>query len=401
LRGFLFKSFVVVAIVAALVAPAAWAKSGSRVRLSVLPLPASVIGPAAKSLPLERAGSGVLTSSGNMVNTAACDGMPVAPNCSFGHTQPAGTYLEKLGYIGGYVLDYGLGSSGGAGVTEVRTSVDEYQTRPGAKKGLAFWKEYDPSIGLWVGNGLSVSVEKEKVAAVGGTRFAFLVGYSDANIAPLYGVDEQFTEGRYQADVTVWAGSAGAAEKLAPALAKKLDERIKRALAGKLHAKPVKLPPRQKAGPPPGGPDLSQLALKTTDIGGNPTLFDDNYWVGPPLSQFTVSEFHVLFLPAGPYRAVDQEIQWFATANQASFEADFDAASLDQYQDPLDLSSLGDGARGAVDNSGGEGYAELVFSSGQLEELLVVEGDNAIQTSAVQNIAQKVASYINTAGLGS
>jgi hypothetical protein len=404
LRGFLFKGFVVVALIAAVLVPLASAKSGARVKLSVLPLPKSALGPAAETLRLQRAGSGVLVDSGNEAGKLAIGGMPVTPNASFGFTFPAGPYLDKLGWISGYVLDYGLGASGGAGVTEVRTGVDQYKTRADARKGLALWKQSDPTISHWVGSGFAVSVAQEKVAAVGGRRFAFLVGFSDANITPLYGVDEQFTEGRYEADVTVWAGSAAAATQLAPRLAQKLDARIKQALAGRLHARPVKLPPKQKAAPPPGGPDLSQLALKPTDMNGKATAFVDNYWVGGPLSAFTVSEFYANLIPAGEFTALGQQIQWFATANQASFEADFDAAFLDQYQHPLDLSSLGDGARGAVENGGSgdsTGYAELVFSSGQLEEFLFFNSDKAIQTTDVQNVAQKVADYINAAGLGS
>ncbi len=380
--------------------PVASARSGPRVTLSVLPLPANVIGPAAKSLPLERGDSGSF-DSGRKFRAADCAGMPVAPNCAFGYAVPSGSYLEKLGFIGGYALDYGGGASGGAGVTEVRTSVAEYKTGGGANKALAFSRQLDPLIRAAVGNGLSVSAKKRTVAAVGDRRFAFLVRYSAANIAPLYGVDEQFTEGPVQADVTVWAGSAAAAEKLAPKLAKKLDARIGRAQAGKLHAAPVKLPPKQKAGPN-GGPDLSQLALQTSDLTGQVTALAHNYHVGGPLSSFAVSGFWANFIPAGQFQTLSQQIQWFATANQASFNADFAAAFLDLYNDPLDLSSLGDGARGAVDNQNGGGEATLVFSSGQLEEsIMIFSSTSAVQSSDVEGIAQKVANYIDTAGLGS
>jgi hypothetical protein len=401
MKALSLKLTAAAAVFAVVFVPAVSAKSSVRVKLSVLPLPKSAIGPAARSLPLERAGSGVLTNGGSSgVDKIDVAGMSVTPNRSFGHTFASTQYLEKLGRIRGYVLDYGLGASGGAGVTEVRTGVDEYRTRADAKQALELWKRFDPTIKIWVGNGLSVSVTKEQVAAVGGRRFAFLVGYSATNIRPLYGVDEQFTEGRYQADVTVWAGNAAAAGKLAPTLAKKLDARIKRALAGTLHAKPVKLPPRQKPRRSPGSPDLSKLALQTTDVPGQATAFVHNYVAGSPLSSFTVSEYWVNFIPAGAFNFFEQQIQWFATANQARFQADFDAAFLDRYEYPLDLSSLGDGARGAVDDHG-SGCATLVFSSGRLEELIDFSSDNPIQTSDAQTIAQKAANYIDTAGLGS
>lgn len=392
---------VFAALAATVVVPAASARPRLPVKLSILPLPKSALGSAGRSLALERAGSGVLVNGkGNLLNKLFAGSLPVTPNCSFGHISL--TRESSLsGRISGYVLDYGLGASGGVGVTEIRTGVDRFKTRADANKGLTFWKRNDGMVGVWVGSGLSVTVRKEKVAAVGGGRFAFLVSYRAANIKPLYGVDEQFTKGRYEADVTVWAGTAAAAENLAPRLAKRLERRLELALAGKLHAKPVKLPPRQKPGPPPGGPDLSQLALKTTDMNGPATAYAHNYLVGGPLSAFTVSEFYATFFPAGKVDALGQQIEWFTTANQASFQADFDSTFFDQFQQSLDLSSLGDGARGAVDNSGGDGYAELVFSSGQLEELVIFNSSNTIQTADVQKIAQKVASYIDAAGLGS
>ena len=265
MKGLPFKGFVVAALTAAVLVPAASAKPGEGTtsscltwtcqsrRLSVMPLPASVIGSAAKSLRLQH-DSGVLYESG----------LPVTPNRAY---IPVGPGLDQLGWLSGYALDYGIGASGGAGVTEVRTSVDLYTTRAGAKKGLAFWRSNDRRVTLAAGGGLVITSREEKVAPVGGRPVAFLVGYSAANIAPLFGVDEQFTEGRYEADVSVWAGTAAAATSLAPHLAKKLDARIKLALAGRLHAKPVKLPAKQKAEQAPGGPDLAPLVLKPTDVG--------------------------------------------------------------------------------------------------------------------------------------
>jgi hypothetical protein len=407
LKGLLFRGLALAMLVAAVVVPASAARSRApRVRLSVLPLAASAVGSAARSLPLERAGSGVLDNGvGNLVGKVVVDsGLAVTPNASFPHGVYVGSYLEKLGRISGYALDYGLGASGGEGITEVRTSVDEWRTPAAAGKGLALWNAADRLVTKYeyMGDGLSIALRKQKVARVGSRRFAFLVGYHAANIAPLYGLDEQFTRDRYEADVTVWAGTAAAAEQLAPKLAKKLDARIRRALVGKLRAKPVELPAKQKPGPPPGGPDLGQLALQTADLSGKATAFAHNYWVGGPLSAFAVSDYYATFIPAGRFASLGQEIQWFATPNQASFQADVDAAFFDR--NPLDLSGVGDGARGELANGGSgdtSGYAELVFSSGRLEELLAFDSDTAIQASDLQNIARKVASYIDAAGLGS
>lgn len=397
------RGLAIVGIVAAaVVVPAASARAKPRVALRLLPLPKSAIGPAARSLRLQH-DSGVLVNGvgNNAGKLVVGSGFTLTPNASFAHALYSGHDLAKVGRISGYALDYGLGASGGTGVTEVRTSVDEYRTPADAKKGLGLWRKTERSVLQYDRGGLSISLRKERAAAVGGSRFAFLVGYAAANIAPLFGLDEQFTAGRYEADVTVWAGTATAAEKLAPRLARKLHARIARALAGRLHARPVKLPRRQKAGRAPDGPDLSQLALQTTDLTGKAAAIANRYWVGHPLSAFAVSEYSVILIPAGEFNSLSQEIQWFATANQASLESDFDAAFFGA--DPLDLSSLGDGARGVVVNGGsgdGTGYAELVFSSGRLEELLTFSGNDALGASDVETIAEKLASRIDAAGLG-
>lgn len=396
MKGLLTRGLAVAALVAAIVVPGASAKSGARVNVALLPLPASAIDPAAKSLALQYGSSGVVSNGGPNKKIYVGSGLPVTPNRSF---VPTGPVFAKLGRVTGYTLDYGLGASGGAGIDEVSTSVDLYKTSADAKKGLAFWKSDDRRVTQYAGGGLAIAIKAEKVAPVGRARFAFLVGYSAPNIFGLIGADEQFTEGRYEADVTVWAPTVPAATRLASTLAKRLDERIKRALTGRLHAKPVKLPAKPKAGPAPGGPDLAPLGLKTTDVDSQATAFTQNYWVGPPLSVFALSEYRVLMLPAGRYDFFDQDIEWYPTANQASFMADFEAALFGKYS--LDLSSLGDGARGALANDSSGGIAELVFSSGRLHEFIYFAGSSAIPASEVQNIAHTAASYINAAGLGS
>ena len=393
MTGLTVKGLGVAALIAVVAVPAASARSAERVRLSVLPLPASSLGSAAESLPLQP-GSGVLTNKGLVRGRFFVYGAPVTPNRSF---DPTGNPRHKHGRISGYVLDYGLGASGGAGITEVRTSVDEYKTSGGAEKGLTFLKQDDLGITQWVGSGLSVAIKKQKVAAVGSERFAFFVGYRAANIAPLFGLDEQFTEGRYQADVTVWAGTAAAVKQLAPTLARKLDARIKQALAGRLHAQPVQLPPIPKAGPPPGGPDLAPLGLQTSDLGAQATDLTRMYM--PLLSRLALSDYTVVMAPAGPLSQLQQQILWYPTANQASLSADFDAAFF--RKDSLDLSSVGDGARGVFSYNSKVGQGLLVFSSGALEEYIFFNSKRALTTAQVESIAQTVANHINSAGLGS
>lgn len=397
MQRLLSRGLAIVLITAAVAVPAASARSSAGAQLSALPLPRSVIGRAAKSLPLEP-DSGVASNRGPVER-----GLLLTPTHSL--AAPAATRGRDFGRVGGYVLDYGLGASGGAGVTEVWTSVDEYKARGGAKEGLAFWKFYDrlppPHDDTGV-PALTVVHKPEKVAAVGSRRFAFFVGFRAANIAPVFGLDEQFTEGRYEAEVLVWAGSAAAAKTLAPRLAAKLDARIRQAVEGKLHVSPVKLPTQQEPGPPEGGPDLGPLALRTSDLNGPARLLGQAYrvdWFNPT----ALSDLEVAMNPAGPFGQIVQKIEWCPTANQASFMADLwsaldlNSASVSQ----LDLAGVGDGAEGVIASYANE--AQLVFTSGHLLETLNIAslpGGNKIQAPDLQTLAQTVANHINNAGLG-
>ena len=378
------RVLVVVAMLTVVLVPAASAQSGVGVKLSVLPLPKAVIGSDAKSLRLQPDSYGVRPSHEFLLG-------PIYK--WYGNGAIEGT-LDLLGRIKGHALDYGLGASGGAGVTEVWTSVDEYKTSAGARKGLAFWKGDVLRPTRW--GRISVGVKKQKVAAVGRGRFAILVGYRAANIKPLFGLDEQFTEDRYEAEVTVWAGTAAAAKRLAPTLAQRLDARIKQAVAGKLHAKPVTIPRRRDGGPTP---DLASLALKTTDLNGpaaEPGPGNPGYYgsYDPAL----LSGYEVYMAPAGQFDTLSQGIEWYPTANLARFEADYADPSFSPAT-AVDLSSVGDGARGY--DSGG--HADIYFSSGPLDEGVRFSSPSGstIPTSEVQQLAKTVANYINAAGLGS
>jgi hypothetical protein len=164
-----------------------------------------------------------------------------------------------------------------------------------------------------------------------------------------------------------------------PAMAKKLDGRIELALAGRLHAKPVKLPPKPKAGPPPGGPDLAPLALQTTDLSGQATDAGRQYV--PAL--LPLSFYQVYMHPAGQFDDLQQDIVWYPTANEASFTNDVLA---DQFgPGSLDLSGVGDGAWGVLDNGSTAGAALLFFSSGQLEEFVLLDSPKTLSSPPRQS----------------
>jgi hypothetical protein len=352
--------------------------------LSLLPLPASSLGSAVQGLSLAR-GSGAVSNAAAASET----------------TDATSATMKKLGRVNGYTLLYGDEASGNPGVNLVSTAVEQYKTAADAKKGLAFWKKEDDQQSELDQGSFAVTNVLVKVPAVGKQRFAYLTSYSDSNIAPLSLLDERVADGTYVLDVTVADGSPSAAEALAPKLAKKLDARLRLALKGRLHAKPVRLLGKQKAGPPPGGPDLSALALQTSDfLNGTTTLAGEGYFADPG----AISDYSVLMQPGDGYSLLDQEIEWYPTANQANFEADYATASALTGSNgaAVDLSSVGDGAYGVTDNGSSLSFAQAVLSSGHLAEFIfILEQNSPVSSGDLTNIAQIAANRINAAGLGS
>lgn len=361
------KLLLAAALVAAVLVPAASASGSHRVNLALVPLPKSVIGAAAH-------GFAVAANSGVVSNAAAASSTPDGTAATF----------KKLGRQSGYVLEYGNAFTGAPGITDVHTGIEQYKTARDAKRGLAFWKKEDSKLGALDQPGFAVANVLVHVPAAGKKRFAYLTSYSASNIAPVSGLDEQVLEGRYILDVIVTAGTPSAAKSLAPRLARKLDARLRSALRGRLHGKPVRLA-RLKAGPPPGGPDLSLLALSASDLVGQVTV-DNAYLVDPA----AISDYSVFMLPAGQFDLLDQEIEWYPSANEASFFADFEhAAALAQPNTTaLDLSSLGDGALGSVTEGSKFSSGLVVFSTGQLAEFIFLGDQGAIGTTDVTSVAQ-------------
>jgi hypothetical protein len=371
------------ALAAVVLVPAASASRPHDLKLAIVPLPKSAIGPAAHSFSVAR-------DSGPVLNAEAA-----------AHTADASkATMKKLGRLSGYVLEYGNAFTGAAGVTDVHTGIDRYRTAGDARRSLIFWKSQDAKLSRLDNPGFSVtSVPLNPPAPAPGTsRFAYLTSYSASNIAPVSGVDEQIADGRYVLRVIVTAGTASVAQALAPQLAQKLDARYRLARRGRLQAKPVKLP-KLKAGPPPDGQDLSALALRKSDLVGKATV-SKGYVVDPA----AVSDFTVFMQPAGQFDALAQEIEWFPAANEASFYADFEnAATLSQHgATALDLSALGDGAQGGVFTEGSSvSGGGVFFSSGRLAEFIFMGSQKSVSSADVTSVAQAAAARIDAAGLGS
>ncbi len=383
-------------LVAAVLVPAASARSAVRVKLSLVPLPKAALGAAGHSL-------AVAHDSGVVSNAVA------AGNSLTGTTAS----LKKLGRVTGYLLDYGDAFRGGSGVTAVETGVDRYRSASAAKHGLAFWKKDDAKITTLGKAGLTVSGRQLKAPRVGARRFAFLATLKAPGVSPVSTVDEQVADGSYVLEVSVAAGSAAKAKGLAAKLARKLDARLRQALAGRLHGKPVKLPPRLKPGAPKGGPDLSTLALTASDL-GQATVADEGYAVDPS----ALSAYSRDMQPAGTYEELSQQIEWYPSTSEAAFrsaigEAVFvhslaslaNAPGVTFTVTPVDVSSVGDAAQGVLatisNGTTSVYFAVVVLTRGQASDLVFVGTSTAaIQSTDVTSLALLAANRLNVLPAG-
>lgn len=371
-------------------------------------------------LPLRKAQLGAPGASLSLAHDSGA-----VPNLPFGTVNPllwtssletflslASSSLQRDGWVGGYTLDYGDAFSGCSCVTEIRTSVQRFKTAAGAKKLLTWFKE-DSATALRPSPQLALAVDTRtsvNVPAVGTRRFAFVTKYTTVGAKPVRVVDERFTDGRYLLQVAVAGGTKSGGTALASKLVKKLDKRLHLARAGRLHASAAKLPTKLTAGPPSGGPDLSTLAFQPSDFRPAPTGTRGSYLLDP--FALALSDYQVAYGPAGSYSSVDQEIQWYPSANEAAFRSAYDgalsAALWAPFSDAItyvDLDSIGQGDRATILElvlgnpvPGPDYLAVISLSAGQATDVVQVESPSEIQPSEVKALAQSTAARLD-AGL--
>jgi hypothetical protein len=374
----------VAALAAAVLVPTASAGHVINAKLSLIPLPKSSLGSAGRGMTLAQ-------DSGVLPNSAVSPG------------------FELLGRTSGYLLDYGDAFSGGARATAIQSYVNKYRSARGAKRAVAFARTEDVAgVAALNDAGLAFTGQTLTRPSLGGRSFAFVWTSGIAGVDPVSIVDLQWSNGRFTLEMQVAAGTSTEAESLARTLAKRLDKRLRLGLAGRLHGKPVKLPPSPKAGPPRGGPSLAALALQASDFGGPATVQYQTYAVAPP----AISEYDLDMRPAGAFDDLTQSIDWWPNANEAAFysrvevvlTADLLSALVGTAPQvtPVDVSSVGDAEQAEIlhfSTSSREAYFTIVsLSSGQATNLLLAFSPSSIQPSDVQNLAQLAANRLD-AGL--
>lgn len=388
-----------IAALAALLVPAVSAgkpvQKAAPVDLALLPLQKAQLGAAGSTLSL----------AGDSGAVASASSMSLTEDLGFTYHWKQ---FQKLGRVRGYTLDYGDPFSGCTCITQIRTYVERYATAAGAQKGLAFWKKDEVEVARINGlGGLAVHSHRFlKVPPVGTSRYAYLATLSTARARPVQVVDERFADGRYVLEVQISSGTGAGARTLVSKLAKKLDDRLHLALAGRLDATPAKIPPGVEPGPPSGGPDLSPLVLQQSDLGSGPVSVDFQGYLWDP---FARSRYGIEYIFAGRYGVLGQAIEWYPSADEAAFRAAYDEAlatasqlaitpRADNMIATVNLDSIGQGDRATtLWVSGGSGsYAYIALSRGHAEDLVIVHRDEAHPpVSDVQTLAQAMADRLD------
>jgi hypothetical protein len=391
------KRVALVAILAGVVlVPATTASAAHhlpRLRLALVPLQTKQLGPAGASLAINY-NSGSIESDGGFSSGGTV-------------TIILGPGDGTRGLVGGYVLDYGDELTGSAGVTDIRTSVEEFKTRAEARKGLDDARFQDRFFSEFLASpGVDVTVKKVMVKPswLGQKRFGYRITQAAANLNPIVKLDEQVVAGRFLLDVTVAAGSASAVGKGAPHLLFLLHRRLQLLLAGHAKGHAPKLPSLPESGQAPGGPDLSGMVIQPSDLGMSHAVnLFQAYDSAPP----ALSDFFMLLSPAGPYDTLTQQIGWWPTATEATYGETYGGGSPFSFGflggggsgSPVDLSAVGDNARGYLDTSDGNSSVAITLTNGQAGESISAYSDAVLKASDVQSLAQAAANRLD-AGLG-
>lgn len=308
----------------------------------------------------------------------------------------------------GYSLDYGDPYTGASGVTEIRTAVDEYKTSTDAKRGLAFWRKDAGQFSINAEGAFTVTRVELEPRRVGRGSFAYLFTEQAPSLSPVFHVVEQAREGRYVLGVDVRAGEEQAATQLAPSLARKLDARVRAAVAGRLHGRPAPLISPQ-SGPPPGGPDLSKLVLQPSDVGQQQIQHLSQGYICFP---YAVSDYSMFFGPAGPFDELDQDLSWYASSAEATQVATYGGyfgghltvlsnGPLALTATPVDVSGAGDNATAEIVKIAPAGFATPLASvavtlrKGPLVDRVILDTSSPVDPVRVQSVANAMAARLD------
>jgi hypothetical protein len=389
-RGALIAVFV-----AAVLLPVASASGAAQqVKLAVLPLPRTALGPAGRSL--------------SVAPDSGADSNAHAASEASGNVTAA--QIKRLGRISGYLLDYGTPFSDSPAVSEIQTEAEHYRTAAAAQAGLGFWRKQELDVRQLKAVGFDVSFKKVALAHVPQQHWAYLSTGKLHGLKPVYAVDAEIVQGPYLLDVSIAAGSAPAAKALVSSIAQKFDQRVRLALAGRLHAKAVPLA-RGKPGPPAHGPQPSRIVLTKSDLGTSASIQHAAY-VSPrsAFDEYAISAYDLSMAPAGSYGYLAQEVSVAKSTQEVKYYAALGARALAHAggavgkATAVNLHGVGDHAYGELVRasiSGSPAYeAIVVLTRGKYLDFVVAASSTKLAAADAQSLAQKAAHRLNVAVTG-
>lgn len=271
-----------------------------------MPLPLSSLGPAAAGLPLDQ-------DSGAITNATAAEqaNQPVTAAA-----------LARLGRTGGYMLDYNdlaaRALAKGHGLLGVTTEVDAYRNQASAGAGLEFVRKDFSRVTVARSPLLRVTMTRFSPARAGDSGYGLLGELTPENAPTVYAANVAFRHGSLVGSVTVTAADPDGLVAFARSLARRLDLRVTAVLRGSLQQRPVALPAKPKAGPPPRGPDLSKLALGAADFPSS-KIVHQGYQVDTDLEP--ISEYDRQMAPAGTFADLDSQVALFRSPVDARYSS--------------------------------------------------------------------------------
>jgi hypothetical protein len=369
------------ALAAAVLVPGAAASTTARVNLALVPLPRSALGAAARHLPIAH-DSGVVSNSEAASNASG---------------QVTAGQLKRAGRVTGYLLDYGSPFRSSAGIHEIQTEIDRYRSAAEAHKGLSFWRRQELQHPPLRSFGIHFSVKKLQLPGLPQPSWAYAGSVSIKGLKPVSGVDSEIQYGPYLLDISVGAGSNAEASRLVPTIARHLYARLRLALAGRLHASPVAVPPPLQPGPPPHGPKPAALVLKPADLGQGSKVLHKGY--GKPrgsLDKTALSVYDLTVASQGSFPVLSQEVvvgssklemQYFGAIVLAAGVGSGKAVKAT----PVDLRGVGDNARGEVAQATINGQnlreAAVVLTRGPYLDFLIEVAPSPFSAAAVRKLA--------------
>jgi hypothetical protein len=221
------------------------------------------------------------------------------------------------GRLTGYQLDFGGDTPTGASLSQVETVVELYRSDAAAARGFAFWRRDDSNTAPIAALGANVSVEPFAVRGLGANSYGVLGTVTLKGAPSFRGADVTFTSGPLVGMVSVAGEALGRLRSLALSDAHALLARIGAVRAGRLTGAPTPLPAKQKAGPPPHGPNLESLALAPDDF-VVARVTSEGYAIDSDLAP--ISEYRRSLAPAGAFASLQEQVALFEDPIQATFE---------------------------------------------------------------------------------